>query len=121
MNNREIIDNALKNAREMQRTIGDAVEKHRENLTPLIEQSMKSAQEVQTALNKHAKETASISQEQTQRALGHLQNFMRLGSEAMRASAEQARTHLQQMVDQSKKAAESTAEAVGKDARDVKP
>jgi len=121
MNNREMIESALKNAREMQRTIGDAVDKHRENLTPLIEQSMKSAQELQATSSKHAQETTSITQEQTQRALGHLQNFMRLGSDAMRASAEQARVHLKQMVDQSKKAAESTAEAVGKDPRDVKP
>ncbi|MDQ6826200.1 MAG: hypothetical protein M3Z14_03245 [Candidatus Eremiobacteraeota bacterium] len=121
MDNNEIIEKALKNAREMQRSIGDAAAKQRENMTPLIEQSMKSAKELQATLTKHAQESAMISQEQTQRALGHLQNFMRIGTDAMRSSAEQARTHVQQMMDQSKKAAESTAEAVGKNARDVKP
>ncbi len=121
MNNNEIIDKALKNAREMQRSIGDAAAKQRENMAPLIEQSMKNAQELQATLSKHAQETTALSQEQTQRALGHLQNFMRIGAQAMHATAEQARAQVEQMMEQSKKAAESTAQAVGKDSKDVNP
>ncbi len=121
MNNREMIESALKSARDMQRTIGDAVDKHRENLTPLIEQSMNDAQELQATLSRHAKDAAVVSQEQAQRALGHLQTFMRIGAEALRGSAQQARAHVEQMMEQSKKAAESTAQAVGKNSKDVKP
>lgn len=119
--NNELIERALRQAREMQKNIGDAVNKQREAMTPLIAESLKNAQELQNTLSKHAQESAGITQEQTQRALGHLQKFMRIGADAMRASADQMRTQVQQMMDQSKEAAESTAEAVGKDAKDVKP
>ena len=121
MNNNDLIDKALKQAREMQKNIGDAVNKQREAMTPLIAESLKNAQELQNTLSKHAQESAGITQDQTQRAMGHLQNFMRLGADAMRASAEQMRSQVQQMMDQSKEAAKSTAEAVGKEPEDVKP
>ena len=119
--NNDFVDKALKQAREMQKNIGEAVNKHSESMEPLLKESMKNAQELQSTLTKHAQESATITQEQTQRALGHLQNFMRLGADAMRAQGEQARAQMQQMMDQSKKAAESTAEAVGKDKKDVTP
>jgi DNA-directed RNA polymerase subunit F len=118
---KDVIDQALKHAREMQKNIGDAVNKQREAMTPLIAESLKNAQELQNTLSKHAQESAGITQEQTQRAMGHLQKFMRIGADAMRSSADQMRAQVQQMMDQSKKAAESTAEAVGKDQEDVKP
>jgi len=119
--NNDQIEKALKHAREMQKNIGDAVNKQREAMTPLIQESLKNAQDLQNTLAKHTQESASITQEQTQRAMGHLQNFMRIGADAMRASADQMRTQVQQMMDQSKEAAKSTAEAVGKDPEDVKP
>ena len=119
--NNDAVKKALEQAREMQKNIGEAVNKQHENMKPLIEQSVKNAQDLQTTLTKHAQESSAITQEQTQRALGHLQNFMRIGADAMRSSSEQMRTHVQQMMDQSKAAAESTAEAVGKEKSDVKP
>lgn len=119
--NNDAVKRALEQAREMQKKIGDAVNKQHEEMKPLIEQSVKSAQDLQTTLTKHAQESGIITQEQTQRALGHLQNFMRIGADAMKATAEQTRAQVQQMMDQSKAAAESTAEAVGKESKDVQP
>jgi len=119
--NNELIEKALKQAREMQKNIGEAVNKQREAMTPLVEESLKNAQELQKTLNKHAQESASITSEQTQRAMGHLQKFMRIGADAMRSSADQMRSQVKEMMDQSQAAAKSTAEAVGKDPEDVKP
>ena len=119
--NNDAVKRALEQAREMQKKIGDAVNRQHEEMKPLIEQSVKNAQDLQVTLSKHAQDSSALTQEQTQRALGHLQNFMRIGADAMKASAEQARSHVQQMMDQSKAAAESTAEAVGHDAKDVQP
>ncbi|GAC1652994.1 MAG: hypothetical protein NVS9B12_02760 [Vulcanimicrobiaceae bacterium] len=119
--NNDSVKRALEQAREMQKNIGDAVNKQHEAMKPLIEESVKNAKELQTTLTKHAQESSAITQEQTQRALGHLQNFMRIGQDAMRGTAEQMRTQVQQMMDQSEKAAESTAQAVGKEKKDVKP
>lgn len=120
-NNNDVVKRALEQARAMQKSIGEAVNKQHEAMKPLIEQSVKNAQDLQATLGKHAQESSAITQEQTQRAMGHLQNFMRIGADAMRSSAEQMRAHVQQMADQSKAAAESTAEAVGKKPDDVKP
>lgn len=119
--NNDSVKRALEQAREMQKNIGEAVNKQHESMKPLIEESVKNAKELQTTLAKHAQESSAITQEQTQRAIGHLQNFMRIGQDAMRSSAEQMRIQVQQMMDQSQKAAESTAEAVGKEKTDVKP
>ncbi|GAC1355130.1 MAG: hypothetical protein NVSMB31_15520 [Vulcanimicrobiaceae bacterium] len=119
--NNDAVKRALEQAREMQKNIGEAVNKQQESMKPLIQESVKNAQELQTTLTKHAQESGIITQEQTQRAIGHLQNFMKIGADAMRGSAEQMRSQVQQMMDQSKQAADSTAEAVGKKPEDVKP
>ena len=119
--NNDAVKKALEQAREMQKNIGEAVNKQHEAMKPLVEESVKNAKDLQVTLTKHAQESSAITQEQTQRALGHLQNFMRIGQDAMRSSAEQMRSQVQQMMDQSKQAAESTAEAVGKKKEDVKP
>jgi DNA-directed RNA polymerase subunit F len=119
--NNDVVKRALEQARAMQKNIGEAVNKQHEAMKPLIEQSVKNAQDLQNTLTKHAQESSALTQEQTQRAMGHLQNFMRIGADAMRSSAEQMRAHVQQMADQSKAAADSTAEAVGKKPDDVKP
>ena len=116
-----MVDRVLKHAREMQKNIGDALQKQSEAMTPLIKDSMKNAQEMQNTLTKHAQESAALTQEKTQRALGHLQNFMRIGTDAMRGSGEQVRAQVAQMMEQSKKAAESAAQAVGKKPDDAKP
>ena len=121
MTSNEIVDRALKHAREMQKNIGEAMQKQSEAMTPLIQDSIKNAQELQSTLTKHAQESATMTQDQTQRALGHLQNFLRIGADAMRGSGEQVRAQVQQMVDQSKKAADSAAQAMGKKPDDAKP
>ena len=114
MNSNEMIERALSSARELQRTMGDAASKTADQMKPLIEQSVKNAQDLQAAIADHAQKSGAIAQEHSKVAMGHLQEFIRIGSEAARASAEQARGYATQMAEQSRKAADSVAEAMQK-------
>lgn len=118
MNSNEMIERALSSARELQRAMGDAATKNAEQMKPLIEQSLKNAAELQATLTKHAQESGSIAQEQSKRAMGYLQEFIRIGTEAAKASAAQTREYATQMAEQSRKAAESVAAAMGKKSGD---
>jgi uncharacterized protein with von Willebrand factor type A (vWA) domain len=114
MNSNEMVERALASARELQRAMGDALSKNVEQMKPVIEQALKNAQALQTTLTKHAQDAGVLNQEQAKQALGHLQEFVRIGSEAAKASVAQARDYASQMAEQSRKAAESFAEAIRK-------
>lgn len=122
MNTNELFDRALASARELQRNLGDAAAKGTEQMKPLLEQSLKNAQDLQATLSKHAQESGVIAQAHTERALGHLQEFIRIGGEAVRASSAQAREYATQMAEQSRQAAQSVADAMaGKRGGDAPP
>ena len=114
MNSNEMIERALTSARELQRAMGDAASKNAEQMKPLIEQSVKNAQDLQVTLAKHVQESGAIAQEHSKVAMGHLQEFIRIGSEAARASATQARDYAAQMAEQSRKVTDSFVDAMGK-------
>ncbi len=114
MNNNEFVENALAQARDMQKNVAEALNRTAENMQPLLRESMENARVLQETLAKHAQESGSIAQEQTQKALVHLQEFMQIGAAAVTASAQQARTYAQQMMEQSKASAEAAREAMGK-------
>jgi len=114
MNSNEMIERALSSARELHRSMGDAASKTADQMKPLIEQSLKNAQDLQATLAEHAQKSGTIAQEQSKVAMGHLQEFIRIGSEAAKASAAQARDYATQMAEQSRKAADSVAEAMRK-------
>lgn len=114
MNTNDVIERALASARELQRAMGDAASKSAEQMKPVIEQQLKTAQELQATLGKHVQESGAIAHEQSKRALGYLQEFIRIGSEAAKSSAAQARDYAAQMAEQSRKAADSFAEAMRK-------
>jgi hypothetical protein len=112
MNSNEMIERALSSARELQRNMGDAASKTADQMKPLIEQSLKNAQDLQAALADHVQKSGAIAQEHSKVAMGHLQEFIRIGSEAATASAAQARDYATQMAEQSRKAADSVAEVI---------
>jgi ElaB/YqjD/DUF883 family membrane-anchored ribosome-binding protein len=111
MNFNDILDRALAQAREMQRQAGEAATQAVEQMKPHIEQSLASAREVQDKLNRHATDTGDAAAAQTQSAIGHLNDFIRMGSEALRESAEQTRATAMKMAEQSKKIVESMSAA----------
>lgn len=114
MNTNDVIERALASARQLQRAMGDAASRSAEQMKPVIEQQLKTAQELQVTLGKHVQETSTIAQDQSKKAMGHLQEFIRIGTEAAKSSAAQARDYATQMAEQSRKAADSFAEAMRK-------
>ncbi|MBV8151764.1 MAG: hypothetical protein JO036_11395 [Candidatus Eremiobacteraeota bacterium] len=121
MSSNEIIDRALTQARNLQKTIGDAVNQTTEQMKPLIQQSLSQAQDLQKTLNEHTVKASGTAQEAATKALGHLAEFMRLGSEALRASSDQTRQMAERMAEQSRKTAADAAQSMGKTPEDAAP
>ena len=121
MDTNQMIDRALTQARNLQKTIGDAVNQTAEQMKPLIQQSLNQAQDLQKTLNDHTVQASGTAQEAATKALGHLAEFMRLGSEALRSGSEQTRQMAQRMAEQSRKTAENAAQAMGKKPEDAAP
>lgn len=110
----DTIQKAMAQARELQRTAGEALAKANDQFQPLIQESLKHAADLQSTLSKHASERGAMAQQQTQVALDHLNTYMKMGSDALAQSADQARTVAQQMADQSRKVVDSAAAAMSK-------
>lgn len=113
MNPNDVADRILSQARELQNTVTKAVSQSTEQMKPLIQQSLNAAQALQQTLSEHAKESASLNQEYANKALGHISELMKIGAEALRANAEQARNMTQAMMDQARKTTEDARNATG--------
>jgi len=111
VNPSDLTERIMSQARELQNKVSQAASQSAEQMKPFIEQSMNTAGELQKTLAEHASKSATLNQEYTNRALGHLSELMKLGSEAMRANAEQARLMAQDMVDHARRAYESSTAA----------
>jgi ElaB/YqjD/DUF883 family membrane-anchored ribosome-binding protein len=114
MNFNEQMEKVLEQARELQQSISDALGKAADGLKPQIENSLKEARELQTTLIKHAEASTDMATKNTQSAIKHLNDFMDLGGEALRETADQTRVTAQKMVEQSRKVVEAAAAAMGK-------
>ena len=114
MNFNDVMEKALAQAREMQRQAGAAVNESAEAMKPHIEKSLADARTLQQTLSRHATDSGGMAAEQTQSAIGHLNDFIRLGSEAMRESAEQTRQTAQKMAEQSRMVIESMSAAMNR-------
>jgi len=88
-------------------------------MKPMLEESLKNAKDLQETLGKHAAEAGGVAQKQTESAMGHLQEFMRIGGEAMKSSGEIAQKQAQTLLEQSKKTIESATAAMGKKPEDL--
>ncbi len=114
MNFNDAFEKALGQAREMQRQAGAAVNEAADAMKPHIEKSLADARSLQQTLSRHTTESGDMTAEQTQMALGHLNDFMRLGGEAMRESVEQARETARKMAEQSRKVVDSMQSAANR-------
>jgi hypothetical protein len=110
----ETLSKALEQARAMQRSAGEALNRTAEDMKPHLEQSMKQAQELQASLTKHASASSAIAAEQTTAMLQHVGEFIKTGNQAMRETAEQARVAAQQMTEQAKKVVDAASAAMEK-------
>ena len=113
MNQNEIADRVLAQARQLQKSVSDAMNQSAEQMKPLLRESLDNAQDLHKTLSEHAAAATAQTQEQTNRALGHLSEFMKIGADAMRANAEQARSMSQTLMDQTRKTVESAMNAAG--------
>lgn len=114
MNFNDAFEKALAQAREMQRQAGAAVNEAADAMKPHIEKSLADARSLQQTLSRHTTESGEMTTEQTQMALGHLTDFMRLGGEAMRESVDQARETARKMAEQSRKVVDSMQSAANR-------
>jgi phage-related minor tail protein len=110
----ERLEKALASARDLQRTVGEALSKANDQFQPLLQESVRHAQDLHSTLSKHAVESGAIAQQQTQVAMGHVNDYIKVGSEALRQSADQARDAAQKMAEQAKKVVDSTTAAMSK-------
>jgi len=110
----DTLNKVLSQARELQRSAAEAVNRTAEDLKPQVQQSIEHAQELQATLTRHATESGQVAAEQSQVLLGHLGAYVKLGQNALRESAEQARTVAVAMTEQAKKVVDAAAAAVDK-------
>src|SRR5580704_10559536 len=114
MDTNDWMDRALEQARSIQKTIGDAAGKSAEQMKPLLEQSVQTAQELQATLSKHAVESAAIAHEHSQHAIAYLEQYMKLGREVARTSAQHAQELTKTMMEHGRAAVEQTMATVGR-------
>ena len=118
MNPNEIADRVLAQARALQKTVADAVNQSADQMKPLLKESLDNAQELHKTLTEHAAAATAQTQEQANRALGHVSELMKIGADVMRANAEQARGMTKTMLEQTQKTVESAMRAAGGPGKD---
>ena len=103
--NDEFFRKASEQARDLQRKLTEAMAKGHEQAKPFMDQAMKQADELRDTLNEHAKRSADLTHDQTNKALDQLNAAMKSGSEAMRAHAEAARPFMEDFFTKARDAA----------------
>ena len=108
------MERALSQARELQKQAVEAANEAAEKMKPQLEQSLAKARELQATFEKHATESTGAAAKNTQVAREHLNDYLRMGGEAMKESAEMTRQTAAKMVEQSKKIVDAANAAVNK-------
>jgi len=110
----DAMDKALAQARELQKQMTAAATDAAAQMKPHLEQSLEKARELQATLSRQAGESGEVAAKGADVARAHLDEFMRMGSEAMRESAELTRQTTLRMLDQSKKIVDAASDAITK-------
>jgi len=118
MNFNDAMERALAQARAMQKQVAEAVNKTAEQLKPHVEKSLEDARELQATLSKHAEETGELASKQAQVTLGHVNDYIKIGNEALRESADRTRETAAKLVEQSRKVVEAATAAATSKERD---
>jgi len=107
----DTLSKVLAQARELQRSAAEAVNRTAEDLKTQVQQSLEHAQELQETLTRHATESGQAAAEQSQVLLGHLGEYVKIGQQALREGVEQTRAAAVQMTEQAKKVVDAAAAA----------
>ncbi len=107
----DTMQKALAQARELHRQTVEAANKTAEDMKPHLQTTLRHAQELQATLSKHATEMSASAAQQTETANGHLSDYIRMGAEAMRQSAEQTRATAMMMTEHAKKVVDAAVAA----------
>jgi hypothetical protein len=114
------VEQLLAQGRDFQKQLADAMNRTAEDIKPQVHEAVRQAQELQATLGKHAIETGTIASAQAQTAFGHLNEFVTIGANAARESAEQARTTAAKMADQARRMVEAATAAAAAEAKKPK-
>jgi uncharacterized protein YukE len=110
----ETMEKALAQARDLHTQMLEAANKATEDMKPQLQATLQKARELQSVFNRHAADSSAAAADQAKTASKHLNDFIAMGSEAMRQSAEQTRATAQQMSEHAQKVVEATTAAMGK-------
>src|SRR5579862_3957448 len=110
----DTMNQVLAKARELHKTALEAANRTAEDMRPHVEEGIKNAQALQATLSKHAAESGAVAADQTKTLLSHVGEYVRLGQDAMRQSADMTRATVMQMTEHAKKIADAAAAAAEK-------
>jgi DNA anti-recombination protein RmuC len=110
----DTMEKALAQARELHRQTLEAANKAAEDMKPHLQTTLRQAQDLQATLSKHATEMSASAAQSTETANGHLSDFIRMGGEAMRQSAEDTRATAVKMTEHAKKVVDAAVAATAK-------
>ncbi len=110
----DVMAKALEQAKALQKQVTEAASEAAEQMKPHIEQSLEKARELQATLARQAGESSEVAAKGAEVARVHLNEYIKMGSEAMRESAELTRQTTLKMVDQSKKIVDAASAAMSK-------
>ena len=113
----DAVEQLLAQGRDFQKQMADAMSRAAEDVKPQLQEAARQAQALQATLLKHAAETGGIASTQAQAALGHLNEFVKIGGNSVRESAEQAQATAAQMADQARRMVEAAAAAAAAEAK----
>ncbi|GAC1617403.1 MAG: hypothetical protein NVS4B13_10620 [Candidatus Elarobacter sp.] len=103
---------AIEQAKQLQQIAIEAAQKGIEQATPLVQQGVAKAQELQKTIIEQTPHATAAAQEQANAALQHAGTFIATGKTFLEAGAQGAQQHLTTFAEQAKKAADATISAV---------
>jgi hypothetical protein len=108
----DFFNKAIEQAKQLQQIALEAAQKGVEQATPLVQQGVARAQELQKTLIEQTPHVTAAAQEQANAALQHAGTFIATGKTFLEAGTAQAQQHLSIFAEQAKKAADATITAV---------
>jgi len=108
----DFFNKAMEQAKQLQQIAADATQKGIEQATPVIQQGLAKAQELQQTIVEQTPNWTAAAKDQADAALQHTNAFIDSSKTVLAAGATQAQAHLGVFADQAKKAADATISAV---------
>jgi hypothetical protein len=108
----DFFNKAIEQAKQLQQIAFEAAQKGVEQATPLVQQGVARAHELQKTLIEQTPHVTAAAQEQANAAMQHAGTFIATGKTFLEAGTQQAQQHLSIFADQAKKAADATISAV---------